>query len=155
MGQETTRPPDSQAGADPPDDVLGKIDELLGRHRPKPASAGAIPVLTDPSSGDGRPASDGIPVLTDVVAGPGQDATRRPLPQRSGDLNSTTVVRRMSMALDLEHARLSAHIAGDIAQARMLDALVAELKRALPAAVRAALSDKTTGPAQPPDNAQL
>jgi hypothetical protein len=35
----------------------------------------------------------------------------------------------------------------DAAQARMLERLVAELKRALPAAVRAAITDKTSDPA--------
>ena len=48
----------------------------------------------------------------------------------------------MSIALDVEHIRLPAQIErDDAAQARMLDRLVAELKRALPGAVQAALYD--------------
>ena len=81
---------------------------------------------------------DGIPVLTDVVAGPGQDSGSPPVPSQSGSINSVLVVRRLALALDAEHARLSAEIGGDTNQLRMLDRLVAELKHALPAAVRAA-----------------
>jgi hypothetical protein len=61
----------------------------------------------------------------------------------------------MSMALDAEHARLAAQIGGDATQVRLLDRLVAELKRALPAAVRAAINDKTAGSARPGSDGQL
>jgi len=130
--------------ADDSEDVLGKIDQLLNRHRPKAPAVEAIPVLTD----EDVPIGDGIPVLTDVVGGPGQSESL-PLPfSRSSTISSALILRRMAVALDAEHASLMAQIGGDLAQARMLDRLVAELKRALPAAVRAAISDKTVDPPQ-------
>jgi len=61
----------------------------------------------------------------------------------------------MAVALEAEHARLLAQIGGDTAQAHMLDRLVAELKRALPAAVRAAITVKTPDPSQLDDDGRL
>jgi hypothetical protein len=153
MAEEIPNRPPGFA-ADQQDDVLGKIDQLLNRHLPKSPPADVVPVLTDTSLDDEVGASDGIPVLTDAVAGPGQSA-RPPLPSRLSTRNTVQIVRRMSMALDAEHARLAAQIGGDATQVRLLDRLVAELKRALPAAVRAAINDKTPGSARPGGDGQL
>jgi hypothetical protein len=123
-------------------DVVDKIDDLLHRHRSKTPAGDVIPELPDPSHAHEAASADGIPVLTDVVTGPGQDANSSPTPSQSRTINSVLIVRRMALALDAEHARLSGEIGGDTNQLRILDRLVAELKHALPAAVRAAILDK-------------
>src|SRR5260221_11919725 len=148
MAEEFPRGPEPHPDADPQDDVLGKIDQLLNRHRPKAPAAEAIPVLTDAPRDEAVPIDDGIPILTDVVSGPGQPAGPAPALSRSSTISSTLILRRMAVALEAEHARLRAQIGGDAAQAHMLDRLVAELKRALPAAVRAAITSKIPEPAQ-------
>lgn len=139
---------ESPSGSDPDfeqqDDVLSKIDQLLNRHRPKPFDviAQSAPVLTDTPQIE-SPVSDdrGIPTLTDVV-GP---AKRPAATSRPGSLASVLILRRMAIALDAEHIRLLKQIdRTDAAQARMLDHLMAELKRALPGAVRAALADTSS-----------
>jgi hypothetical protein len=133
--------PSKDEAAPHPPDVIDKIDELLHRHRSKSPAGDVIPVLGTAQGQEGTVA-DGIPVLTDVVAGPAQDAKSPPAPYQA--INSLLIVRRMALALDAEHARLSAEIGGDIHQLRVLDRLVAELKHALPAAVRAAIMDRAT-----------
>ena len=153
MAEEIPRGPEPHSEAGPQDDVLGKIHQLLNRHRPKASAAETIPVLTAAPRHEEVPIGDGIPVLTDVVAGTGQRA--RPAPLRSRTISSVMILRRMTLALDAEHARLLAQIGGDAAQARLLDWLVAELKHALPAAVRAAIIDKAPDPARPGEDARL
>lgn len=153
MAEES--PPEPHLEADRQDDVLGKIDQLLNRHRPKISAAEAIPVLTETPSQEDVPIDDGVPILMDVVTGPGRPARPPPASSRSGTISSMLIVRRMAMALEAEHARLLAQIGGDVLQARMLDRLVAELKRALPAAVRAAITDKTPAPTQREDDGRL
>jgi len=143
MAEEIPGGPEPTLAADQHDDVLGKIDQLLNRHRPRIAAAEAIPI------------EDGIPILMDVVTGPGLAAKPPPASSRAGTLSSVLILRRMVIALEAEHARLLAQIGGDPAQVRMLDRLVAELRRALPAAVRAALTVKTPGPVQRDDDARL
>jgi hypothetical protein len=132
------------------EDVLGKIDQLLNRHRPKPpdALAQTAPVPTDARQVEPSPAGDdAIPTLTDVVAGPGQPARRVAGLSPATSPGSALMIQRMSIALDVEHLRLLAQIdRDDAAQARMLDRLVAELKRALPGAVQAALSGSSSPP---------
>ena len=145
MAEEISRGPKPDSGADPQDDIVGKIDQLLNRHRPKASTAETVPLLMDAPRHEDVPSGDGIPVLTDVVAVTGQPPGLAPL--RSSTINSVMILRRMALALDAEHARLLAQIGSDAVQARMLDRLVAELKHALPAAVRAAITDKTPGPA--------
>jgi hypothetical protein len=134
------------------DDVLGKIDQLLNRHRPKAPVVETIPVLTD----EDVPIDDGIPVLTDIVSGPGQPASLPPGLSRSSTVSSALILQRLGIALDVEHIRLLAQIdRNDAEQARMLDRLVAELKRALPGAVRSAIKDKALDPPQPEDDGRL
>ena len=161
-------PPNEGPAPDPSEegDVVGKIDQLLHRHRYKLPSDASMPGLADPSRvpevpiADGTLVmlaqnSDGIPVLTDVVAGPGHDAKLPPVPSRSATINSVLIVRRMALALDAEHARLSAAMGGDVNQLKILDHLVAELKHALPAAVRAAIIDGAPGSFLQRDDGQL
>jgi len=144
MAEEIPSGPDPEAAQQ--DDVLDKIDQLLNRHRPKPpdALAESAPLLTDALPAENSSENDhGIPTLTDVVGGAGRPA-KRPA-SASGSLASVLILRRMAIALDAEHIRLLAQIdRNDAAQARMLDRLVAELKRALPGAVQAALSDRSS-----------
>ncbi|HEX4985452.1 MAG TPA: hypothetical protein VFV71_05190 [Burkholderiales bacterium] len=121
-----------------PDDVVGKIDEFLNRHRSKAADAGEIPLLTEADAEP--PPDDGIPMLTDVVAAP--DPVREQLPPRAAAIGSALILRRLVLALDAEHDRLRALAGADVEQVRQLDRLVAELKRVLPGAVRAAFPEK-------------
>ena len=156
MAEDNTSKPDPEAALQ--DDVLDKIDQLLNRHRPKPTDARAesAPLLTDAlpveNSND---TDDGIPTLTDVVGRAGRPAKRPARISASGSLASVLILRKMAIALDAEHLRLLAQIdRNDAAQARMLDRLVAELKRALPGAVQAALYDRSSDP-RSDDDAQL
>ena len=155
MAEEIPRRPEPTLDADQHDDVLGKIDQLLNRHRPKTSVSDDIPVLTDASREEAVPIDDGIPILRDVVSGPGRPAKIAPSPDRPGTINSVLILRRMAIALQAEHARLRAQIGGDTMQAHMLDRLVAELRRALPAAVRAAVTVATPDPPRPDDDGRL
>ena len=122
------------------DDVLGKIDQLLNRHRS--SASAAVPAPGNAWAQEDNPQEDGIPVLTDIVAGPGQSALIPPA--RPSPVDSALILRRMAAALEAEQARLLAQIGTDETQAGMLERLVAELKRSLPAAVRAATAHKPT-----------
>ncbi|MBI3529544.1 MAG: hypothetical protein HY067_16450 [Betaproteobacteria bacterium] len=155
MAEEIPRGPEPTLEADQHDDVLGKIDQLLNRHRPKTAVADAVPVLTDASREEAVPVDDEIPILRDVVSGPGRPTKLPPSPARPSAISSVLILRRMAIALEAEHARLRTQIGGDAMQARMLDRLVAELRRALPAAVRAAITVKTPDPSRPDDDGRL
>ncbi len=148
-------PPDREPDANPGDDVLGKIEQLLNRHRPRAAVAGTGTTPAASPTPDAVPIGDGIPVLTDVVAGPGSSAVRSFASSRSGTLSSAMLVRRLGLALDEEHVRLAAQFGGDAAQANLLDRLVAELKRALPAAVRAATGVQKPDAPQAIDDGRL
>ena len=149
-------PPEPHLEADQEDDVLGKIDQLLNRHRPKISAAEAIPALTETPSQEDVPIDDGIPILMDVVTGPSHPPRTPPASSRFGTISSVLILRRMAIALDAEHIRLLAQIdRSDAEQARMLDRLFGELKRALPGAVRAALAQNMSAPSQPDDDGQL
>jgi hypothetical protein len=75
---------------------------------------------------------------------------------RSSTVSSALILQRLGIALDVEHIRLLAQIdRNDAEQARTLDRLVAELKRALPGAVRSAIKDKALDPPQPEDDGRL
>jgi len=154
MADETV--PEPQPETDQQDDVLGKIDQLLNRHRPKTSAAGAVPLLTDASREEFVSIDDGIPVLVDGVTGTGPPAKLPSSPSRPGTITSVLILRRMSIALDAEHIRLLAQIdRSDAQQALMLERLVGELKRALPGAVRAALAQTLSTPSQPDDDGPL
>jgi len=148
MADEIPFEPPDRIGQE--EDVLGKIDQLLNRHRPKPPEtlAQTAPALTDAQQVEPIPAGDdAIPTLTDIVGRPGQLVRRVAGISPSTSPGSALMIQRMSIALDVEHLRLLAQIdRDDAAQARMLDRLVAELKRALPGAVQASLSDSSSSP---------
>jgi hypothetical protein len=155
MAEEIPHRPEPTLEANQHDDVLGKIDQLLNRHRPRISADEAIPVLTGMPSHEDVPMDDGIPTLMDVVTGPGRAAKPPSESSRSGAVSSALILRRMAVALEAEHARLLAQMGGDAAQAHMLDRLVAELRRALPAAVRAAITVKAPDPSQLDDDGRL
>jgi len=144
MAEERPRRIQPDLEDDRQDDVLGKIDQLLNRHRS--SASASVRVTGDAPAPQDNPQEDGIPVLTDMVAGPGQSALL--LPGRPGPVNSALLLRRMGAALEAEQARLLAQIGTDETQARMLERLVAELKRSLPAAVRDATTHGSTDPDQ-------
>ena len=143
MAEERPRRMQPDIEDDRQDDVLGKIEQLLNRHRS--SAPAAMPAPGNASAPQDNPQSDGIPVLTDMVAGTGA----APLaPARPGTVNSALILRRLAVALEAEQARLLAQIGTDEAQAGMLERLVVELKRSLPAAVRAAITPATADPDQ-------
>ena len=156
MAEEIPRGPEPTRDADQHDDVLGKIDQLLNRHRPRTSIAHAIPMLMDASREEAVPIDDGIPILSDVVSGPRRSASPASSPAQPSTISSVLILQRMAIALDAEHIRLLAQIdRSDAQQARMLSRLVGELKRALPGAVRAALTVKTPDPTQRDDDGRL
>ena len=154
MAEENPRSPKAEFDADGQDDILGKIDQLLNRHRPKASAADAVPVLVDASTRD-IPIGDGIPVLTDVVAGPWQPASIPSAHTSAAAVSSALILRRLAVALETEKAMLLAQIGGDVAQARMLERLVTALKRALPKAVRDAIADKVSDSMRTGDDGRL
>jgi hypothetical protein len=151
-------PPVPDRGTERQDDVLDKIDQLLNRHRPKPPDSptDSAPLLTDAlETENSNHEGDRIPTLTDVVGGAGRPTIRPVRISASGSLAGVLILRRLAIALDVEHLRLLAQIdRSDAAQARMLDRLVSEIKRALPGAVQAALSERSLDP-RSEDDAQL
>ncbi len=116
-------------------DVLGKLDELLNRHKPKPRDPKGepVPVLTD-----ARPEEDrsGIPTLTDIVSRPDM-----PAPAARGESGvQGALVQRLAMRLEVERARLLGEAGGNAARAEILDELVDRLRESLPDIVDVALS---------------
>jgi hypothetical protein len=147
MAEENPHGIEPQIEGDRQDDVLSQIDQLLNRHRPNASTAESLPALTDTQPREDIPKDDAIPTLTDVVGGPVRPTSSQAGNWRAGSRSSELILRRMGIALDAEHIRLLAQIdRDDAAQARMLGRLVAELKRALPGAVRAALSERLSDP---------
>jgi len=136
-------------GAEDEDDVFGKLDQLLNKHRPGTAEPGALPVpeLTDSLHRTDAPVPGNIPTLVDKVSGPARDSS---LPQRIGAMqsaNSKAVLEaginlRLAVRLETERARLLEQIGNDAERAQALDQLIAALKRSLPEIVRSVLSDE-------------
>ncbi len=156
MAEDPRHESDRDLETDQQDDVLGKIDQLLNRHRPKAPAGDIVPVPSDPSQEEIVPGNDGIPILLDVVSPARRPATPAPSAALPGNITRVLILRRMAIALDAEHIRLLAQIdRQDIEQARMLDRLVGELKRALPGAVRAALAQTMSAASQSDDDGQL
>lgn len=136
---EEVPPADREDPDDDGEDVLGKLDHLLHKYRPQPADADpALPVLSDAlhPQPQARP-EDLIPTLTDIVGKPARGASFRDTPRVPNAALETRLIYALAAALEAERARLAV---GDPAQVAQLDALIAELKRALPAIVRVALS---------------
>jgi hypothetical protein len=143
MAQDTPYiPPGAE---DEQDDVLGKLDDLLNRHRTRPQDLAPVPVLTDALAQPEEPA-DGIPTLTEVVSRPADAArTQAAMPGLEAGL-----VQRLAMLLEVERARLAAESAADPARAAIVDEMVARLRESLADIVRIALGREgrkgTSGP---------
>lgn len=123
------------------EDVLGKLDQLLQRHRSRPPESDpAVPVLSDALTPEPEPApEDPIPTLTDIVGKPAPPASFRKIARRADPALETRIIYGLAAVLEAEGKRLVSE-GGDPARIRQIEALVAELRRALPAIVRSALS---------------
>ena len=139
------------SGAEDEDDVFGKINQLLNKHRPATAEPGELPVpeLTDSLRRTDAPVPGNIPTLVDKVSGPARDPS---LPQRTGAMQSANsraaleagINLRLAVRLETERARLLEQIGNDPERAKALDQLITALKRSLPEVVRSVLSDQSS-----------
>jgi len=137
------------AGAEDEDDVFGKINQLLNKHRPGTHEPGELPVpeLTDSLHRTDAPVPGNIPTLVDKVSGPAREPS---LPQRTGAMQSANskaaleagINLRLAVRLETERARLLEQIGNDAEREQALDQLIAALKRSLPEIVRSVLSDE-------------
>ena len=119
-------------------DVLGKLDDLLNRHKPRPQDPQAAPVLTDALAEDD---ASGIPTLTDIVSRP-QAPPREPAAQSGLD---SALVQRLAMRLEVERARLLGEAGSDAVRAELLNELITRLRESLPDIVRVALEREERG----------
>ena len=129
------------------DDVLGKLDQLLNKHRPGADEPGAttVPELTDSLRGADATVPGSIPTLVDVVSGPVRDPLQE---SRNTGLSANAAAAlevgislRLAVKLESERARLLEQIGNDPLRARAVDELITELKRSLPAIVRSVFAD--------------
>jgi hypothetical protein len=139
-------------GAEDEDDVLGKLDQLLYKHRPGASEPGAAPVpeLTDSLRRTDAPVPGNIPTLVDMVSGPARQPSLPQRPNASPSENTSAVLEaginlRLALKLEAERARLLEQMGNDPARAQALDHVITALKRSLPAIVRSVFSD---GPSQ-------
>ncbi|HKQ24515.1 MAG TPA: hypothetical protein VJT81_08770 [Burkholderiales bacterium] len=135
-------------GADEEDDVLGKLDKLLHRHRSGTAESGGgpVPELTDSLRGNDASVPGSIPTLVDMVSGPSRAPSVSQRPYATPTANAGAVFEaginlRLAVKLESERARLLERIGNDPVRAQALDQLITELKRSLPAIVRSVFSD--------------
>jgi hypothetical protein len=125
-GDETPYVP--TGAGDEPGDVIGKLDDLIGRHKPRTPPEG-VPVLTEAlSQPDGA-----IPTLTEIVARPAAP----PPGTEAGGLEAA-LVQRLAMRLEVEKARLLAEGSGG-ERAALAEALVERLRESLADIVRVAM----------------
>lgn len=145
----------SNNGAEDPEDVLGKLDHLLYKHRKGTTEPGAAPVPELTESLHGAETSGSIPTLEDMVSGPAWEVT----PPQQVHANSTAdanaileagINLRLAINLESERARLLERAGNDPVRAQAIDQLVTELKRSLPAAVRSALAEDSPALASKP-----
>lgn len=122
-------------------DVLGKLDDLLNKHKPKPPAAGAlaVPILTDALP---EQVADTIPTLSDIVSRP--DSPPREAPASSSLAGA--LVQRLGMRLEVERARLLGEAGGTQVRTEVLDELVKRLRESLPDIVQVALSREERKP---------
>lgn len=133
MAEDT--PPYIPPGAedDESSDVLGKLDDLLNRHKPPVPGAQAVPILIDALP---EKDADAIPTLTDIVSR--ADPQPRDAPTQGG--LESALVQRLGMRLEVERARLLGEAGGTQVRAEVLDELVNRLRESLPDIVQMALS---------------
>ena len=138
---EDIPPTDREEPGEHNEDILGKLDQLMHRHRPKPPETDpALPVLSDALQLEPEPPpEDPIPTLRDVVGKSGRPASFRKSTRRTDPALETRIIYKLAAALETEGTRL-ASAGGDPARIREIEVLIAELRRALPAIVRSALS---------------
>ncbi len=135
-------------GAEDDESVLGKLDQLLHKHRrgtSDPASA-PVPELNDSLRGTAAPVPEDIPTLVDKVSVPAREPSLPQRPDTSPSVNSSAALEaainlRLALKLDSERARLLEQIGNDPVRVQALNQLIMELKRSLPAIVRSVLSD--------------
>ncbi len=134
-------PPGAENGEN---DVLGKLDELLNRHKPRPRDPEAepVPILTDALQAD----TDSIPTLTDIVSRPDLPARVAAAP----DSLAGALVQRLAMRLEVERARLLGEAGGDSTRAGILDELITRLRESLPDIVQVAISREERKTARKP-----
>lgn len=138
---EDIPPSDQKEPGEQTEDILGKLDQLLHRHRPKPADSNpALPVLSDALELEPEPPpEDPIPTFVDIVGKSGRPASFRKPISRTDPALETRIIYKLAAALETEGARL-ASAGGDPARIREIEMLISQLRRALPAIVRSALS---------------
>jgi hypothetical protein len=136
------------------DDVVDKVDQLLGRHRPKPADVAgdSVPAGTDENA-ESR-SDDSIPTLTDIVS-TSYVRTNRRAASNPAAIDDAVILDRLEITLETVRVRLESQIGANVEQARLLDQLVAVLKLALPDAVRSTGKDPVAGTAQSGESPQL
>ena len=146
MAQDLRNLPPAAAHGE--DDVLGKLDQLLNKHRPGTAEPGAatVPELTDSLGSAAGPEPGNIPTLVDMVSGPAREPSSRQHPNTPPTAHANTAFEvglhlRLAVRLESERARMLEQIGNDPVRARAVDELITELKRSLPAIVRSVLSD--------------
>jgi hypothetical protein len=110
------------------DDLIEKLDHLIGRGRAAPAQPSELPVLTETLATD---AAEPIPTLTEAVAGPGQGRERH-LGRNELEL---VVAMRLAESIERELSRLAGEFP---AQRDALHALRRAVVKSLPEQVRKA-----------------
>ena len=157
MAEDLRNPPPT--GAEDQEDVLGKLDHLLYKHRPGTSEPGAAPVpeLTDSLRGADAPVPGNIPTLVDMVSGPAPEPSLPQRPNTSPSANASAALEaginlRLAVKLESERARLLERIGNDPVRAQALDQLINELKRSLPAAVHSALAEDPPAPISKPED---
>lgn len=140
MAEDIPPPGEEELGGHS-EDILGKLDQLLHRHRPmSPETDPALPVLSDALQLEPElPPEDPIPTLMDIVGKSTRPASFRKPATRGDPALETRIIYRLAAALEDEGQRL-ASAGGDPARIREIEMLISELRRALPAIVRSALS---------------
>ncbi len=135
-------------GAGEEDDVLGKLDQLLHRHRSGTTESGAtaVPELTDSLPDNNAPVAGNIPTLVDMVSGPTREPSLSQRPNTNPSANASAALEaginlRLAVKLESERARLLERTENDPVRAQALDQLITELKRSLPAIIRSVFSD--------------
>lgn len=137
------------------DDVVDKVDQLLGRHRPKPPDDADLPVLADGGADTQASADDdAIPTLTDVVSTSYVPANRRAASNPAA-IDDAVILDRLEITLETVRVRLESQIGANVEQARLLDQLVAVLKLALPDAVRSTGKDPVPESARSDESPRL
>jgi hypothetical protein len=145
---------ESQVEESAQDDVVDKVDQLLGRHRPKTPDGAELPVLADADADTEASAGDSIPTLTDIVS-TSYVPTNRRAASNPAAIDDALILRRLEITLETVRARVEPQIGSNVEQARLLDQLFAVLTLALPDAVRATGNDHVADSARSDESPRL